>query len=245
MLNKNKKIIIAGVVVLVVIVVVLLVVALLAKRQVLKQVQDDRGLGEVRTAVSLDEYVKTDAGLMQKENSEALMLPLKEVTPPVPTQIELRKITMAPIGIVGGDAVYAVIGELPDNKFFRLEPDNLNKIFSVNSPEEALKYVDFLMVTAGRTSYDRARTTIWRTADYEKSNCKTLLDKEEVLPPKDRPVSQAKVSGSGFEVSWVYFTPVLPAGYHKMIFQVEKDGSFEILENPDEPFFACGGGVVF
>jgi len=152
---------------------------------------------------------------------------------------------MTPISVVGGDAIYTAIGELPGNKFFRLEPDNLDKIFSVRSPEEALKYIDFLMITAGRSSYARARRTVWQAGDYDRIGCKDVANNQNLSLPNDRPVSQAKISGDGFEVTWIYFTPTVPAGYHKMVLQVEKNGGFTIEDSPDEPFWPCGQGFVF
>ncbi|MFH1182785.1 MAG: hypothetical protein V1690_00800 [Candidatus Moraniibacteriota bacterium] len=259
MLNKNKKIIITGAIALVLIIAALLVAVLISKKEILRLAplaQDDniKQLGEVRQAASLDEYIEADPGLMHKKNAGELQLSQKEVVPPVPTQIEIEKITMAPIMLGGGDAVYAVIAQLPGNKFFRLEPDNLNKVFLVSNPEEALKYIDFLMVTAGRSSYDRARTTVWQAGDYDKIGCGGMLEgtKQPLTAPPNgvsslnsRLASQAKISGAGFEVSWVYFTPVLPSGYHKMMLQVEKNGSFTIKDDPEEPFWPCGGGIVF
>jgi len=242
MSSKYKKLIIAGMAVFVVV-----VVALLAAIWLLKRAQDNKvkQLGEVRQAASLDDYIESDQGLMHKQNMEGLQLAPKEVVPPVPTQLPVEKITMAPIMEVGGDAVYAAVGELPGNKFFRLEPDNLDKIFSVNTPDEALKYIDFLMVTAGRSSYDRARTTVWQTGDYEKLGCRVSPDEPNKPLPTNRPVSQAKVSGDGFEVTWIYFTPVLPAGYHKMVVQVANNGGITIEDNPNDAFWSCGGGIVF
>jgi len=241
MLNKNKKTIIAGAVVFVLVVAALstFLIIVLRNRQSLSQ------LGEVRKAASLDEYVETDSKLMHKKNMEPLQLSRKEVVPPVPTRIDLRKITMTPVLVEGGDAVYEAVGELPGKNFFRLEPENLNKIFSISSPDQALKYIDFLMVATGRSSYDRVRTTVWKTSDYDKIGCKVMPDDENLPLPTDRPVSQAKVSGDGFEVDWVYFTPALPAGYHQMIIQVEKDGGFTIKDSPEKPFWPCGGGFVF
>lgn len=241
MLNKNKKIIVAGVIVLI------LIVTTLVGVKILKKIQDDtiKQLGEVRKAASIDEYIETDPGLLHKENAEELQLTKKEVVSPVPTQIKLEKITMAPVGMAGGDVIYDIIGELPDNNFFRLESNNLDKLFSVNSPEEALKYIDFLMITAGRSSYDRARKTVWETPDYEKIGCKVTPEDENKTLPKDRPISQAKIADDGFEVNWVYFTPTTPAGYHKMVLQVEKNGAYIIKNSPDSPFWPCGEGFVF
>ena len=242
MSNKNKKAIIIG---LLGVVLILTVIAVSVK--ILKQVQDDtlEQQLQVKTADNVDTYIESDPGLMHRKNAQAMKLPSKEVIPPVPTQVDLEKITMAPIMMVGGDVIYGAIGQLPNNKFFRIEPENLNKVFSINSPDEALKYVDFLMVTAGRSSYDRARTTVWETADYEKIGCKVAPDDPDMPLPTSKPVSQAKVSGNAYEVIWIYFTPTVPAGYHKMILQVEKNGGFTIKDYPEEAFWSCGGGVVF
>lgn len=242
MSNKNKKAIIIG---LLVIVLILIVIAVSVK--ILKQVQDDKSkqLGEVRQAANLDAFIESDPGLMHKKNAQAMQLSNKELNSPIPTQIPLEKITMVPIMMVGGDVVYGAIGQLADNKFFRIEPENLNKIFLINSSEEALKYIDFLMVTAGRSSYDRARTTVWKVADYDKIGCKVAPDDPNMPLPIDRSVSQAEPSGGGYKVVWIYFTPTFPAGYYKTTFQVEKDGGFTIEDNPNEPFWSCGGGIVF
>jgi len=240
MLNKNKKIIIAGLAVFVIVIAML--TAMIAAN---KGKQDFSQLGPVRQAVSLDEYIKTDSGFMSKQNAEMLRLPQKQVDPPVPVKIPLEKIFMVPVMVGGGDAIYSVVGQLPGNNFFRLEPENLNKIFSINNPDEALKYVDFLMVSAGRSGYDRIRRTVWQVSDYDKIGCKVMPEDENMPLPENRPVSQAKQVGEKFEVTWIYFTPTVPAGYRKMVVEVRRDGGFTIKDNPEEPFWSCGGGFVF
>jgi len=243
MVNKNKKIIIG----LLALLSISIIMALAVGVGIWKQTQGDKlkQLGEIRQMASIDEYIESDPGLLHKKNAEALGLAPQKIIVPVSTQIPLQGITMAPIVVEGGDAVYAAVGELPNNKFFRLEPDNLNKIFSVNDSKEALKYIDFLMVTAGRSSYDRARTTVWKTADYDRIGCRTMPDEENRALPGDRPASQAKVSGDGYEVTWVFFTPTVPAGYFKAALRVEKDGGYSVISDPTEPFWPCGGGFVF
>jgi hypothetical protein len=241
MSNKNKKIIIG-------LVVLLIVAAVAAGVGIWKRYQDDnqlKQLGEIRQAASIDDYIESDPGLMHKKSAEELELAPKEITAPVPAQIPLQKMTMAPIGMEGGDAIYSIIGELPNNNFFKLGPDKFNKVFSVGSPGEALKYVNFLMVTAGQSSYDRARTTVWSQTDYDKLGCQAGSNESSRSLPTDRPVSQTKGSGDGFEVTWIYFTPAVPAGYHKMLLQVGKDGEYSVLDDPDDPFWPCGGGFVF
>lgn len=241
MLNKNKKIII----ILVAAFVVVLVVALVSNK-ILKRVQDDTSqLGEVKKAANLDEYIKNDPELAQGKELEDSGISRMEITPPVPTQIPIDKITMTPVGLGGGDPVYAPVVELPGNKFFKLEQNNSDKVFSVTNPEEALKYIDFIMVSAGQSNYDRIKQTVWRSSDYDKIGCKDVANNQNLALPTDRPVSLAKVSGTGFEVTWVYFTPTVPAGYHKMVLQVEKDGGFTIKNNPDQAFWPCGQGFVF
>jgi len=241
MSSKNKKIIIAGLTAF-----ILIVVALLAATITIEEEkQDFSQLGEVREAANLDEYIKTDPELAYGKNLQSAGVERREINLPVATKIQLNKIVMAPVGLVGGDVIYAAVGELPNNNFFRLEPDNLNKIFLVSTPEEALKYVDFLMVTAGRSSYDRTRTTVWQVSDYDKIGCRVMPEEENLPLPKDRPISQSKQLNNGFEVTWIYFTPTLPAGYHKMMVEVGKDGGISVKDNPEEAFWPCGKGFVF
>lgn len=222
-----------------VVVIVAIVFSVNKKNEVLKQEL------QTRKASDLDQYVSTDPNFVSEKKLKEFGLKNQEVQAPVPTKIELNKITMVPNLMEGGDVIYSVIGELPDKSFFQIETDKLNKIFTVNSAEEATKYIDFLMITAGRSSYDRARKTLWKPEEYDKIGCKDVVKNEALPLPKDRPVSQAKVSGDGFEVTWIFFTPTFPAGYHKIVYQVGRDGAYSVKESTGEPFWPCGQGFVF
>ena len=238
MLNKNKKIIVGILLILVLIIIVFL--ASLAVRK-----KNEEQLAGTKKAVNLDEYIQADPELLPGGELEAAGIERKEIIPPVSTQIPINKITMLPVGLGGGDSIYTSVVELPGNQFFKLGGDNIDKVFSVSNPQEALKYVDFLMVTLGRSNYDRVKQTVWQAADYDKIGCGALPGNGNRALPKERPVSQAKISGDGFEVEWVYFTPALAAGYHKTLIQVEKNGGFTVKDNSGEPFWSCGGGFVF
>lgn len=237
--KRYKKIIIAGALVL--------LVGVFAGIGIVKRIQENKisQLGEVRQAASLDEYIENDPRLLDNETAEKFQLSRKEIVPPVPSRIKIEKITMVPVIMVGGDAVYDIVAQLPGNQFLRITPDNFNKVFLVSNPEEALHYVDFLMVVAGRNIYARAKKTVWSSTDYDAIGCKTYPGGKDAPLPDKRVVSQARNYRDGFEVDWVYFTPAIKSGYYKKVIQVGRDGGYKIKNDSKEPFWPCGGGIVF
>ena len=110
-----------------------------------------------------------------------------------------------------------------------------------------MKYVDFLGVTMGSSAYNRARKTVWQTADYDTIGCQATPDSPAGKIPGQttRKITSAQQNPDGFEVNWVYFTPTYPAGYFLDTYLVKTDGEISNLNVPDQPFWACGGGFLF
>lgn len=238
--KKNKKRII-------VVVAILVLASTLMGVGIFKRIQDNKikELGEARLARNLDEYVRNDPELMKREDAEKFQLSQKEIVPPVSSRFRIKKFTMVPVATMGGDVVYDLIAELPGNRFLRIKPENFNKVFSVSSPGEALDYVDFLMAVAGQNIYARVKKTVWSRADYDTIGCKAYPGGKDAPLPGDRPISQARSSREGFEVDWVYFSPAIKSGYYKKVIQVGRDGGYEIKDDSREPFWPCGGGIIF
>jgi len=199
---------------------------------------------EAEKASNLDEYVNQSSELLSTEETQSLLMERKEVSIPVPVKIPSVKITMVPQMLGGGDPVYQPVGEANQN-FFILDSSNWNKVFKINTPQEAEKYIDFLMVTLGSKKYDRIKKTVWKEADYKQIGCRASEYEKEYPLPKARPVTKAKATNEGFEVTWVYFSAAYPAGYFKEVYLVKKNGEVETKKKQEKPFHSCGTGILF
>ncbi len=202
---------------------------------------------------NLDSFLASDPEFAGQKTVKSIGLERKDIDIPLPTKNNLQKITMVPVLAVGGDAIYEPIAQINQNEFVRLNQENASQFFTINTPEEALKYVDFLLTKLGNGGYDRARETIWSETDYQNKNC-NLVSQYDNSPsteknfepiPIEKPISQAKKSDKGFAIDWVYFTPTVPAGYFKESLQVDKNGQITFQDKPENPFWACQDGFVF
>jgi len=202
-------------------------------------------LGEAKKADNLESFVKNNTQLMTKEKAEPLSLENLDVTPPVPTKVNIKKITLVPKLIVGGDALYEPVVELPGNNFLILSPAQYKEVFSVNTADEALEYIEFLEIKMGKSTYDRIRQTVKQVGDYDKIGCRVMQEEENKPLPMDRAVSQVKEQNDGFAVEWVYFTQAYPAGYYKISYFVGRNGDVVAKDKPDQPFWSCGQGILF
>jgi len=239
--NKNKKII--WIVLLAV--VIIAIFAFIALRVFYPQNLYMNNIKDAAKADSLDNYVAAKTDLLTQDKAKPLGLDQKVVVPPVPVKIPEMKITLVPQLMVGGDALYSPVVEIPGGKFFTLTSDNFKNLFSINKPEEAIQYINFLYVTMGRSSYSRIKETVWQTSDYDKIGCRVMAEEPNKPLPVNRPVSFAKAVDSGFEVDWIYFTKAFPSGYYKDTYIVSKDGEVTIQDKADQPFWPCGQGIMF
>lgn len=241
MQNKNKKIALIVLAALVIIA----IISLIGLRVFYPEEKYIAELKDVKTASDLDEFVNGRPELLKSDYAEPLGLERVQVNPPVPVKLPELKITLIPQMMVGGDAIYEPVANFNGNQYFILNPENYQSAFSVNSPEDALKYVEFITVTMGKSSYERAKKIVYESKNYDEFGCKVMPGEQNNPLPDSRPVSLAKRVDDKYEVSLVYFTPVYPAGYYTSNYLVEKDGNITLTEKAGKPFWSCGGGIVF
>ena len=148
--------------------------------------------------------------------------------------------------VVGGDTVYVPVASFSGNKYFILKPDNIKNIFTVNNPEEAIKYIELAVVNLGWSTYDRVKKVVNKSEDYDTIGCRIMPEDQNNPLPASRPVSNAVKTPRGYEVTLVYFTPVNPAGYYTGAYLLGEDGSITAKEDNSKLFWKCGeGGIVF
>jgi len=244
--QKNKKILITLLIALILIVIVSFMIVsqrtsdkVYSPTQNTEEAKEEVGKKEVPTS-GLDEFVQSQKNFLDPKRAQNLHLDRMEVAVPVETKEPVKKITIVPQLISGGDAVYEPVVEMPDGKFFVLQKSAMARFFKINTPEEASRYLDFVEVKMGSSAYDRIKTTIFSRGDYRKKDCK---DKKEVVT--QWPITQARSVEEGFEVDWVYYTPAAKAGYWKKTYFVSRDGDIQLKKNPAAPFWECGPGMVF
>lgn len=197
-----------------------------------------------QNAANLDEFIKTQNQLLPQDKAGTMGLKKEDINSPVPTAIETKKITLVPQLMEGGDALYQPVVELPGNKFFVLTPSELKGFFKVDSPQDAIKYVDFIMVKLGKGGYDRMKKTVFVTGDYDKIGCKDLAKGVNLPLPLDRTATTAQSAQGGFDVQWIYYSPAYPSGYFKDSVFVSSDGNIVVKDKSDKPFWNCGTGFM-
>jgi len=204
----------------------------------------DYGIKGLEKANSLEEYLLKDPSLNQVKE---LGLTNKKVDVPFTPKLDNVEITLVPELMGGGDIIYRTVVKTDRNKYFVLNEDNQNKVFDINSNDEAKKYIDFVMTKIGKTSYDRIRKTVWEEKDYEKIKCNdsdvNYYGGDSI--PSKKPITKAVSIQGGYEVTWIYYTPTYPAGYWKEVYTVTKDGNINKKEKSSKPFWSCGGGIMF
>lgn len=192
----------------------------------------------------LDQFVKTQKELMAPETAQKLHFKEVEVTAPVPTKKPIAKLTMVPAGLGGGDVMYEPVIETQDGQFQILKKTDYSQFFKISSPDEALDYLKFALVKLGERNYDRMKMTISNIDMYRKE-CRDRQNNLVTSSINPLPLSQAKAVSGGYQVTWVYYSAALPAGYWRKVYLVTPDGDIQLKENPDKPFWRCGRSVVF
>ncbi len=193
---------------------------------------------------SLNDFVSSQPELLPAEEAEKIGLGNKTLDIPLKIKDKKVKITMVPKMLVGGDAVYEAVAET-NKGFFIVNDDNRKDLFSIETEKDALNYIDFLMSKAGKSSYDRARTTIWTESDYSEVGCKSAATGENFDLPKEKPISRAEKNDNGFTVDWIYSTIAFPAGFYAERYWVDGQGGIKTLIKAEKPFWSCGQGVMF
>ncbi len=236
--SQNKRIIRSLLVFLAVFAIALILIEIMSSNST---VTDIEGL---KKATSLDEFIVSNPNdFMSNQEKKAMGLSDTEILSPVPLKVEGAKIIMAPKLLGGGDLVYTPVFAT-GNYFAIITAENLSKIFSPQSPEQAIQYIDFLRTKLGATSYDRSRITVWQKSDYDNIHCKDDNGNDLGLP-NERPVTTATSKDNGWEITWIYHSQTVPAGFFREVFEVGKDGSVNLKEKEGEPFWSCGTGILF
>jgi hypothetical protein len=177
------------------------------EEQIISQIKD------IKTAGSIEEFIASAPELLTEERAKLLGLAKNEIALPLPSKLPDLKITLVPQMVVGGDTVYVPVASFSGNKYFILKPDNIKNIFTVNNPEEAIKYIELAVVNLGWSTYDRVKKVVNKSEDYDTIGCRIMPEDQNNPLPASRPVSNAVKTPRGYEVTLVYFTPVNPAGY--------------------------------
>jgi len=192
----------------------------------------------------LDQFVKTRKEFMAPETARKLGLKEPEVPIPVATKKPIRKLTLVPAGLGGGDVRYEPVIETPNGQFQVLKKSDYPQYFKVDSPDNALKYLKFALVKLGERQYDRIRMTISSPEMYRKE-CRDNKNKVTVSTITPLPITQSQAVSGGYQVTWIYYSGAMPAGYWRKVYLVTPDGDIQLRENSDKPFWPCGRSVVF
>jgi hypothetical protein len=241
--DKTKKIIFTGAIVLLALVVLIAITILVWPHS--RSGPSDSSNEPASPESRLDQFLRSEKIILDPAKARKRGLAIKEITVPIKTRASLSHLYLVPTGAAGGDSIYLPVWEDQQGNFSILQYPDYKNIFSINSAQEAANYIDFVRVKLGSSAYDRLKKTVWNPGDYKITDCKDKNGQPVASSITPLPLTQATVSSNGYEVSWIYYTPAISAGYWKQTYFVSPDGSFRLEENVGRPFWPCGGSILF
>lgn len=168
---------------------------------------------------------------------------IKPASIPIRINFSGVEIYNIPVGGAGGDVFTKPIIK-SGNLYCELTDRNSQKLFAPIQKEEAIKYLDFKLVTLGRNGYQVSRSTILDREDYEDVYRNLTCDKS--ISDSEKRITTLQETKDGFLINWVYYTMFGErAGYYQWKVKVGPDAKIQIIEETDKPFIDCGEGAIF